>query len=272
MQISGLFFGVLFGGVLAAVIFQLQRHAQRNSAMYTTAFRKHVVQGPKSRSAIVIGATGATGRQVLQQLLDSDEWGKITTFGRRPPLSGPHEKLSHHTVENFDDLEATVEHWAGHDIVFHCIGTTRGQAGGAEPFYKIEVEYTRKVATIASDSGIKAFSVVTARGADPTVSRVDWFHPMLYTHSLGMKEEVIKEQKGLLRISIFRPGMLNRLTGDRTWEVVVNTLGLGIRVDLLAQAMIYDAETEPVPKNGEREMVHVYEGNTLITQLANSKM
>ena len=66
--------------------------------------------------------------------------------------------------------------------------------------------------------------------------------------------------------------MLNRLTGDRTWEVVVNKLGLGIRVDLLAQAMIYDAETEPIPKNGEREIVHVYEGNTLITKLANSKM
>jgi hypothetical protein len=84
-----------------------------------------------------------------------------------------------------------------------------------------------------------------------------------------MKEEVIKEQAAIQRVSIFRPGMLNRLMGDRMHENLINKLGLGLRVDTLAQAMVRDAESEPPTA---KEAVHVYEGNPTITKLATSKM
>ena len=41
-----------------------------------------------SKKAIVIGGTGATGRQLIRQLLKSDKWEQITSIGRKPVLDG----------------------------------------------------------------------------------------------------------------------------------------------------------------------------------------
>ena len=41
-----------------------------------------------SLKAIIIGGTGATGRQLLSQLLDNDRFTKITSVGRRPARDG----------------------------------------------------------------------------------------------------------------------------------------------------------------------------------------
>merc|ERR1711871_261 len=229
--------------------------------------RPRILMG--GRSAIIFGATGATGRQLLKQMLASNEWEKVTTFGRREITEEEkHEKRVHLTVPRFEELDKFAEHFGGHGIVFNCLGTTRSQAGGADGFVKVEVEYTKKIAEIASNQGIKSFSVVSAQGANPNIWYVNWIHPLLYTHSLGMKEEVIKQQTGFLRISIFRPGMLNRLVGDRAAENVINALFGGLRVDVLARAMLNDAESA-APTVKEEPVI--YEGNTILGTVGNLK-
>ena len=75
------------------------------------------------------------------------------------------------------------------------------------------------------------------------------------------------QHPGIPRVSIFRPGMLNRLTGDRLGENIINWFGLGLRVDTLAKAMIVDAETDPV-QGPEKEEPVFYKGNSLISKLA----
>lgn len=252
-------FGITILAILTAIYF---KETEQMSS------RKHIQRGDGSRSAIVLGATGATGRQVLSQLLESKEWGKVTTIGRRElPGEPENDKLHHYVVPDFDKLDEThADKWAGHDIVFNCLGTTRSQAGGAENFVRFEVDYTRKAADLAAKVGIKSFSVVSAQGANPNAWYVNWLHPLLYVHTLGMKEEVIKNAShgGFDRVSIFRPGMLNRLMGD--WhENVLNLLGLGLRVDDLARAMIRDAETD-VPTAKEKPLV--FEGNTVISVIS----
>ena len=78
----------------------------------------------------MIGATGATGKQLLIQLLDSDQWVKITSVSRKPVLNGKgHEKLNEIIVESFDGLSSTADAWVDHDVFFNCIGTTRKIAG-----------------------------------------------------------------------------------------------------------------------------------------------
>jgi putative NADH-flavin reductase len=79
-----------------------------------------------SPKAIVLGATGATGESVLKQLLESNEWSKVTAFVRRD-LGFSHPKLNQLMVADFGKLEDTKGAWEGHDVVFNCIGTTRGQ-------------------------------------------------------------------------------------------------------------------------------------------------
>ena len=138
---------------------------------------------------------------------------------------------------DFENLEETapLALWRGHDIVFNCIGTTRTGAGGALDFYKVEVEFSQKVARLAKRADITSFSVVTAQGANPNMVRIDFIHPLLYIHTLGMKEEVTKAEN-FHRLSIFRPGMLNRLKGDRLLENAINYLGFGLPVDTLARS------------------------------------
>ena len=136
------------------------------------------------------------------------------------------------------------------------------------------MEYTQKIATIASKAGIKQFSVVSAQGANPNQYYVKWIHPLLYMYTLGMKEEVVKNvTPPFQRISIFRPGMLNRLKEDRTAEIIINRVFGGLRVDALAKCIVKDAESD---KHGSSNSVDddtntvvieepiIYEGNDVI--------
>ena len=64
----------------------------------------------KKKKAILIGATGATGKQLLRQLLDSDHWDGITTITRRPVLDGQgHGKLHEVVIDSFNDLSSTYQ-------------------------------------------------------------------------------------------------------------------------------------------------------------------
>ena len=38
------------------------------------------------KKAVVIGGTGATGQQLIKQLLANDKWEQIASIGRKPVL------------------------------------------------------------------------------------------------------------------------------------------------------------------------------------------
>ena len=107
-------------------------------------------RGPKigeKKKAIIIGATGATGKNLLRQLLDSDQWDGVTTVTRRHVLGGEgHDKLYEVIIDSFKDLSSTKDDWNGHDVFFNCIGTTRGKAGSAKAFVDIEYGISLKTA------------------------------------------------------------------------------------------------------------------------------
>ena len=117
--------------------------------------------------AIVIGGTGATGRQLIKQLLISEKWEQITSIGRKPVLDGEkHHKLQDIVLENIYDLSSTEELWKGHDVFFNCIGTTRKRAGSAKEFIEIEAGISMEAAKIASMAKISHASVISASGAN----------------------------------------------------------------------------------------------------------
>lgn len=97
--------------------------------------------------------------------------------------------------------------------------------------------------------------MVSAQGANADGFSVDWFHPLLYAKTLGQKERTITEPdgspKGFERTTIFRPGMLQRLVGDRTAENMFNAVfgWVSLRVDDLAKAMVLEAETPYAPSS-----------------------
>ena len=194
--------------------------------------------------AIIIGATGATGKQLLNQLIQNENCELVTSIGRKPVLDGDkNDKLVDIVVESLSNLSSTEKSWEGNDVFFNCIGTTRQRAGGAKEFIHIEAGISNEAAKMASNAKIHHASLVSAKGANHTTWAKDWIHPLLYMRTMGQKEQTILSNFSFKHVSIFKPGMLIRLQGKQTWfESFSESKGFGLRVDTLASAMIRNAE------------------------------
>ena len=223
-------------------------------------------EAKSARKAVVIGGTGATGCQLIKQLLKSDNWQQVTSIGRKPILNGQnHDKLQDIVIDSLHNMSSTKEIWKGHDVFFNCIGTTRKRAGSAKKFIEIEAGISMAAAKIASHAKISHASVVSASGANHNQWAKDWIHPLLYIRTIGQKEQTVIKNK-FDRVSIFRPGMLIRLVDNETWiERIMKSKGLGLRVDDLASAMIYDAENKN--EISEKDSSVTYLGNENIKTL-----
>jgi len=96
-----------------------------------------------SKTALILGATGATGRHLLRELLSNSEWSKVGEYGRRvtpeSSLPGNRSKLEQKAID-FENLDAAGLKDGRWDVVFVTLGTTRASAGSAEMFEKIDRE------------------------------------------------------------------------------------------------------------------------------------
>ena len=194
--------------------------------------------------AIIIGGTGATGKQLLIQLIRNKNCELVTSIGRRPVLDGEkNDKLVDIVVESLFKLTATEKYWRNNDVFFNCIGTTRQRAGGAKEFINIESGISNEAAKMAANAKIPHASLISAKGANHKIWAKDWIHPLLYMKTIGQKEQTIISNFSFNSVSIFKPGMLIRLQGKQTrFEEFIELKGFGLRVDILASAMIHDAK------------------------------
>ena len=194
--------------------------------------------------AIIIGGTGATGKQLLNQLIRNQNCDLVTSIGRRPVLDGEkNKKLVDIVVESLFKLTSTEKYWRDNDVFFNCIGTTRQRAGGAKEFINIESGISNEAAKMAADAKIPHASLISAKGANHKIWAKDWIQPLLYMKTIGQKEQTIISNFSFNSVSIFKPGMLIRLQGKESWfENFSELKGFGLRVDTLASAMIHDAE------------------------------
>ena len=192
----------------------------------------------------MIGGTGATGKQLLTQLISNQNCDLVTSIGRRPALDGEkNDKLVDVVVESLSNLSSTEKYWQDNDVFFNCIGTTRQRAGGAKEFINIESGISNKAARMAMNANIPHASLISAKGANHKVWAKNWIHPLLYMKTIGQKEQTVTSNFIFNRVSIFRPGMLIRLQRKQTFfEIFFESIGLGLRVDTLALAMMHDAE------------------------------
>ena len=216
----------------------------------------------QKKKAIIVGATGATGAKLVRLLLNSDKWHKVTAISRRPVLNGDkHNKLNEVIIDSFDSLDNTFDSWKDHDSFFNCIGTTRKLAGGAKPFVDIEYGISLKCAELAFKAGIPNASVISAGGANANAWAVDWIHPLLYTKTIGMKEETLTKHFSFKNVSIFRAGMLIRYYDkNSSIQRFFNKSNLGLPVKSLASAIKRDAELMSSDDNN----IFIYTGNKCI--------
>ncbi|EFN55849.1 hypothetical protein CHLNCDRAFT_145410 [Chlorella variabilis] len=202
--------------------------------------------------AVVVGGTGAVGREVVGQLLVSPRWGSVVAVGRRaadPPAAykgqeGYDEGKLKQAVVNMDNLEAEAQQaFAGADSVFCCLGTTRAAAGTADQFRKVDLEYVAATARAAKAAAVPTFALVSSQGARPSVWATDLklLHGLLYMKTKGQAEEAVKSM-GLSYTAIMRPGMLDRGELARGVERAFSKLMSSVAVSQVAHVMIADVE------------------------------
>ena len=85
--------------------------------------------------ALVIGATGAVGKDLVKMLLEDASFESVTVFVRRPfGLENP--KLNVHIVDF--DCPGDWRHLLCGDVLFSCLGTTIRAAGSQDAQWKVD--------------------------------------------------------------------------------------------------------------------------------------
>ncbi|MBF9222796.1 NAD-dependent epimerase/dehydratase family protein [Hymenobacter ruricola] len=149
------------------------------------------------KTALLAGATGLIGSQLLPLLLQSERYAKVIVVGRRA-VPTIHPKLVQVTTE-LDKLEAVRLKLIADDV-FCCLGTTMRQAGSKEAFYKVDFLYVVKLAAVATANFASQLLVVSSLGADAE-SR------LYYSRVKGEMEAAVR-QTPFRAIHIFRPSLL----------------------------------------------------------------
>ncbi len=173
--------------------------------------------------ALVIGATGATGKPLVMELLKNTDYTEVVIFVRRA-TGIIHPKLKEYILD-FNDIESYSDIIRG-DIFFCCMGTTLKAAGSKMAQWRIDYEIPLEFARIAKENGIKSFVLVSSGNAD---SRSKIF----YSRMKGELEEKI-ETLNFKQYIVFRPGLLNRPESDRfTENAAVSVLNFFNRLGML---------------------------------------
>ncbi|MEH7097696.1 NAD(P)H-binding protein [Neobacillus vireti] len=195
--------------------------------------------------ALLIGATGATGKDLLDLLLKDDSFHQVDIFVRRE-LDIQHKKLKIHVID-FDKPEQWKNLVKG-DVLFSCLGTTLKAAGSKEAQWKVDYDYQFQFAKFARKNNVNHCVLVSSGFSSPN-------SPFFYTKMKGQLEEAVKGL-GFPTLSIFNPPVLIRKNSDRTMEVAglkaiqfFNKIGIlrsqkPLPTVILAQAMINSAKAK----------------------------
>lgn len=151
-----------------------------------------------NQTAIVFGATGLVGKELIFELLENQRFLKVKAVVRNPlPLS--HSKLEQVILKDYSGLES-ISDQLNADVYFCCIGTTIKNAGSQEAFRKIDFDIPFKIARLAQSLHVSSMVVISSLGATTRTSN-------FYLRTKGeMEQAVQREFSGNLKF--MRPSLL----------------------------------------------------------------
>lgn len=168
----------------------------------------------KNLHALVIGATGATGQALVDQLLDNPSFGKVSIFVRNKP-SLVRKKLVVHTIDfstlrNYNDLVSG-------DVLFSALGTTRKDAGSKANQYLVDYTYQYEFAKMAAQNDVSQYALVSSAGANK--------HSFFFYPKIKGKLEAAITALNFKTIHIYQPPLLIRPKSPvRAGEKIVSTV------------------------------------------------
>ena len=162
------------------------------------------------KTALVAGATGLIGKELVNKLTESADYGTIYLVSRKK--SGIENPKIIELITDFDHLlELNVS--GPVDVAFCTLGTTIKKAGSRANFKKVDYEFIVQFSRIAFNAGALQFIVVSSMGASPKSN-------FFYNRIKGLTEEALKTI-GFNQLVILRPSLL---LGKRTEERITERL------------------------------------------------
>lgn len=146
--------------------------------------------------AVIIGATGLIGTELVRALSYSQHYDKIFVIVRRAVEFT--DKNIEPLVLDFENLEQQ-KFPAGADY-FCALGTTIKQAGSQEAFRKVDHDYVVSFAKIAKKCEANSFHMVSSMGASQVSTN-------FYSRVKGETEKDVLGL-GLKKIRIYQPSLL----------------------------------------------------------------
>ena len=207
----------------------------------------------KNQTAIVIGATGLIGFNLVKLILVDDNFSCLKVFTRRT-LGINNKKLEEYVVD-FDRIEEWKEQLKG-DVLFPAMGTTLQKAGSKDVQYKIDYTYQYETALAAENNGVNTYSLVSSAGANPKSS-------VFYSRIKGELDNAVRKLP-FKNTFIFRPSILEgeRLESRRGEKIGIVLSRLFTKIpglakyrpipgEIVARAMIHVSQTAHERKESE---------------------
>lgn len=165
--------------------------------------------------AVLIGATGLVGSELLKLLCADESFEQVVVATRRE-LTFTHPKIKTVLFSDIADLKLKKDALAG-ECYFCCLGTTIKKAGSQERFRAVDYNGVIDFAEIARAHRAKSFVVISAMGAD-SKSKI------FYNQVKGEMENALMALE-LTHLVIFRPGLL---LGERGEFRPAESMAIGI--------------------------------------------
>lgn len=157
--------------------------------------------------ALVLGATGAIGKDLVELLLQDNSVERVDIFVRREVRVSSAKLVTH--VVDFEHPESWADQLQG-DVLFSCLGTTIKAAGSQEAQWRVDYTYQYNAARAARENGVPTYVLVSSVGASAE-SKV------FYTRMKGTLDDAVREL-GFPGCHIVRPTSLIRKGSDRFGE------------------------------------------------------
>lgn len=208
------------------------------------------------KTALILGASGLVGSELLKILLTDERYGKVRTLGRKK-LAESNPKLAQFTGDLFQ-IENERVAFEGVDDLFIAIGTTRAKTPDKSTYEAIDYGIPTAAAQVAKAAGIKNVAVVSSMGANAKSS-------IFYSSLKGRMEEAL-QSANFDNLVILRPSLLlGKRNEKRAFEKVSMILMTALDVIIpapykavpavvIAKAMIHLANqknTKPIWLNNE---------------------
>jgi len=212
------------------------------------------------KKAILIGATGLIGHDLLAKLLAHETYTEVLVITRKA-LHVNHPKLKE-LIINFDELASYKAEIIG-DVVFCCLGTTLKKTPDLAAYRKIDYQYPLDVANVAFKNGASQYHLISAMGANVNSS-------LFYSKTKGEVERDL-QQIPFQAIYIYRPALLDgNRKEERTAEKMmiglfrlINPILVGplkkyrsIKIEKVADAMLSNA-------NSTKEGIYIYQSDKI---------